>query len=997
MKRGLSALLVASLALFGLAAGAHAQSQAITGVFEGRVADSSGAIVAGATVTLTNTATGYTATAASDDSGRYRALLLPPGPYRITAAREGFATLVREGVDLAVGQTVRLDLELQISAVEQEIVVTGAAPLVETSRAEGSTRLGVESIAGLPNNGRNYLDLTKLTPGVTIVQGPDGDELSINGQKGINNNVSVDGADFNNPFFGEQRGGQRPAFTFNLDAIEQVVVVPDGAPAEYGRSSGGFVNVVTKSGTNDTRGTANLYYKPDSWASRAENPDGSLAEELDGTQYQIGFTLGGPLVKDRIFYFVAADFQDAERTKQKDPSRIDPRLVAYFASIGSPNENGSITRTNDALVGLAKIDWQASDSNLVTLRGTYTDSEQVNGTFDVDSWGRSANAIEKDDSHSFTGAVVSTLSATMLNEARFQYARENRPRPYNGPIIASTGRPLPDTAFYFANSYRFGMPFFIPVTYYDERYQLNENLSLLSGSHTWKLGAEYNDVVSSQTFIGFANGRYIFSSTEGFLNYTQNPNYVECSNGSSSQTGICPAGTDIVGPVLLYLQQAGVGDYTVEQSGTQKIRQKEPAVYFQDQWAPRDNLTVTYGLRWEALINPEPRTPASQVFYAPFIGKTVTTAAGPQTFPSDGEIPSDYEMIQPRLGVSWALGEEQRSVVRFNAGLYHARVPALSLASTRSTNGSIGQTLFRNSALTGILGPVPAYPNLIPQSEIGAPFLPDVFVFDKDFQNPRTFATALSWESELIHDWAFLAKANYAKTDHITRFVNRNDPKLGSPWSTGLPPGGANGINTLTVVESTAKSRYYGVTIGVNKRLSQNYQLQAYYTWSQDYSDDDNERDPFSFRYADVTQLDREWSYSDRDQRHRFNALFLWHAPAGIDLNLRYSYRSAQPQSITATGAVANTPQDRINPDGSVVRRNRGRKDNEYNGLDLRVSRPFTFGGVSLEPILEVFNVFNSPNFHRPEVTSLVFNFDGTVQSGAGEPRQIQLGVRMQF
>ena len=154
-------------------------------------------------------------------------------------------------------------------------MVTAEAPVIETTRAEGSTRIDRRSVENLPNNGRNFLDYTKLTPGVTIVQGPDGDELSINGQKGIHNNVSVDGADFNNPFFGEQRGGQRPAFTFNLDAVQEVVVVADGAPAEFGRSSGGFVNVVTKSGTNETKGSVHAFYKDDSLSSAAKNPDGS--------------------------------------------------------------------------------------------------------------------------------------------------------------------------------------------------------------------------------------------------------------------------------------------------------------------------------------------------------------------------------------------------------------------------------------------------------------------------------------------------------------------------------------------------------------------------------------------------------------------------------------------------------------------------------------------------------------------------------------------------
>jgi hypothetical protein len=301
---------------------------------------------------------------------------------------------------------------------------------------------------------------------------------------------------------------------------------------------------------------------------------------------------------------------------------------------------------------------------------------------------------------------------------------------------------------------------------------------------------------------------------------------------------------------------------------------------------------------------------------------------------------------------------------------------------------------------------VPAYPNLIPPSEIGAPFLPDVFVFDKDFQNPRTTAASLSYEREVQNGLALLVKGNYAKGDHLTRFVNRNDPLLGSPWSTGLPPGGANGINTLTVVESRARSNYWGITIGANKRWTGRFQYQVYYTYSQDKSDDDNERDPFSFRYAKITDLGKEYSWSDRDQRHRVNAWLLWRGPQAVDVSLRYAYRSAQPQSITATGAVANTPQDRClsrnadgscKPDSLVTRRNLGRKDNVFNALDLRLSRDFHAGRLTIQPSLDVFNVFNSSNFRRPEVTNLIFNFDGTVQSGNGDPRQAQLGVRILF
>ena len=968
-----------------------AQSQATTGVIEGTVTDPSGGALPGVTVTLKNVATNYEQTQVTDAQGRFRGVLLPLGPYAITASLDGFAPQVLKGYELRVGQTLTVPVRLSQAAVSEQIIVTAEAPLVETARTEGATRIDDEAVSELPNNGRNFLELTKLTPGVTIVQGPDGDELSINGQKGIANNVSVDGADFNNPFFGEQRGGQRPAFTFNLDAVKEMVVVADGANAEFGRSQGGFVNVITKSGTNDMTGTAHLVVKNDALSSNAKNPDGSEAPKFDSEQYQTGFTLGGPIVSDRIFFFTAFDLQNASSTKQTVPGRIEQRVVDAFAALGSPNENGPIERTNDARVFLGKADWNMSSRHVATLRYNYTWSEQENGTFDVDSWGRSANAIEKDSSNAVTGSLISTLTQTTLNEFRFQYAKEERPRPYNGPNINGQNRPLPDTAFDFGSGYRFGMPFFIPVDYYDTRVQFNDNVSYLRGAHSIKAGVEYNRVNSVQTFRGFANGRYIFSSTTGFLNYVANPNYVECSNGSSSQTGVCPAGTEITGPVLLYLQQAGVGGISAEEAGTQSIPQTEPAVFIQDSWQATPNLNVQYGLRWEAQIQPDMITDPDDVFYAGFIGKTVNG----QEFPSDGTIPSDYNMWQPRLGISWNPGGDGKKVLRATAGVFYGRVPGLSLASSRSTNGSRGQTLFRNSALTSILGPVPAYPNLIPQSQVGTPFRPDVFVFDKDFENPRTTAYSASWEHELIPNYAFLLKYNYAKGEHITRFVNRNDPLLGSPWSTGLGAGGANGVGALTVVESTARSLYRGWTLGVTRRASSAMQFQAYYTYSKDKSDDDNERDPFSFRYAKVTDLDAEYSFSDRDQRHRFNSWLLWNAPMGVDVNVRYSYRSAQPKSIKADGTDAQTPQDRINPDGSVTPRNLGRKDNQFSSFDLRLSKQFAFGGIVAEPAIDVFNLFNSKNLRRPEVTNLIFNFDGTVQSGTGDPRQIQVGLRL--
>ena len=669
------------------------------------------------------------------------------------------------------------------------------------------------------------------------------------------------------------------------------------------------------------------------------------------------------------------------------------------------NDFGPISRTNDGNALLAKLDFRLSQKHSASLKYNFTYSKQQNGTFDVDSWGRSANALEKDYSHAVNGSFTSVFSSSLSNEFRFQWAREARPRPYDGPINPGTGRPFPDTDIDFGGQYRIGMPFFIPVADHDVRFQVLDNVSLVKGNHLFKLGAEWNRTATTQTFVGFGNGRMAFGSVNGFLNYVANGNgYVECSDGSSNTTGACPVGTDITGPVVLYLQQAGVPPLTLEESGTQTITQHDLALFLQDSWKPQANVTLNYGLRWEAQIEPSLITPIEDLFYQPFIGQTVTNATGSYTFPGDGTIPSDYSMFQPRLGIAWDVKGDAKNVVRANAGLYYARIPGLNLASSRSTDGSRGQSLFRNSALIPILGAPPAYGELLPSPATG-PFDPDVYVFDKDFQNPRTFSATVAFERELTRGLAGSVSYTHARTDHLTRFFNGNDAVFGKPWGTGLA--GGNGIGNLFVVQSSAKSRYNGLTAELTKTLSRRLQFQVNYTLSYDKADDDNERDPFTFRYAQADSLQAEYGYSDRDQRHRFNAWLLAVLPGDVYVNNRLSAYSAQPTSEACgannvgTGQRANPAdptQDRICPDGHILQRNTIRKDNAYFSWDIRVSKPFNFGQRgTFEAILEVFNVTNNDNFRDPSTAGVFLNFDGTLRSGLGEPRQFQVGGRYLF
>ncbi len=989
-----------------------AQSQATTGVIRGTVTDPSGTAVAGATVALRETQTGFQRQVTTNERGIFVAPLMPLGTYDVTARAVGFSETRRTGVRLGVGETVNLTLPL--AAVQlQAVVVEARQPVVDATKIESSTRLPEAAVARLPNNGRNYLNLTLLTPNVAIVQGPDGDELSISGQKGIHNNVSVDGADFNNPFFGEQRGGQRPPFTFNLDAVQEIVVTASGANAEFGRSSGGFVNVVTKSGTNQLHGSLHYYGKDGALSGQPHHAGVSLPTP-DFTQHQFGFTLGGPIKRDRAFFFLAYDQQIYDETKQTNPSRIDPLLRAWMDTAyggAMRNDYGSIARTNNARVLLAKFDFNLSDRHHASLKYNYTWSEQANGTFDVDSWARSANGLEQDHSNAVNGSLVSYLTPNMANEFRFQYSREDRPRPYDGPRSATLGgnrvdagnRPFPDIAV--APNFRFGMPFFLPVDYYDTRVQLLDNISFAKGDHFFKLGFEYNKVHSIQTFVGFGNSRYIFSSVNGFLNFAADPNYVECSVGPPNNTGACPAGVQ-TGPVLLYLQQAGV-DRSLRQSGTQDIPQTDLAFYLQDSWKPNAKWTFDYGLRWEAETQADPITPPSQVFYAPFIGQTVTNSTGTYAFPSDGTIPSDKKMLQPRFGFAYDPGGDGRRVVRGSAGLYYARIPGLNLASSRSTNGSIGMTYFRGVPFPGAyFGPVPGFNAQLPDNVAqSAVFFPDVFVFDKKFQNPRTLSASLGYEWQVGADLGASISYTHSRSDHLTRFINRNDGHFGSPWGSGLP--GGNGIFTLTTVESSAKSRYNGVTIGLKRILDPNFQFQVNYTLSFDKSDDDNERDPFTFRYARADSLAPEYNWSDRDQRHRFNGWMVAHIGGGLFLNSRLSIYSAQPTSEKCgansqpSGQRAVTPQDRICltagvPTGVILKRNTLRKDNSYFSWDLGLTWPFNVGKGRVELVAQMFNVLGSENFRDP-AQALLFNFDGTLRSGYGDPQQTQIGVHWVF
>src|ERR1700720_1436032 len=309
------AFCVLTLAL-GLASPGWGQSQITAGTVLGDVVDEKGGSVAGATVEAKNLATNYVQSDTTNTDGHFAFLSLAPGRYTLTISKQGFATIIQENVNLTVGQTITLPVTMKVSSVAQQIVVTDV-PIVEVTKTESSSTINELTVSSTPVLGRKFEDLLTLTPGVSITQGPDGDEINFNGQRGIFNNVSLDGGDYNNGFFGEQEGGQRAAIDITLDAVKEFQVVAAGANAEYGRTAGGVINVVTKSGTNNIHGSAFEYQR-----LRGLSSNTSDGKPLSGfKREQFGGTLGGPVIRDKMFFFGAGEgiFEDLTRDNLSAP------------------------------------------------------------------------------------------------------------------------------------------------------------------------------------------------------------------------------------------------------------------------------------------------------------------------------------------------------------------------------------------------------------------------------------------------------------------------------------------------------------------------------------------------------------------------------------------------------------------------------------------------------------------------------------------------------
>jgi len=951
--RVVSALAVA-LALVAGAGTGWAQNVA-TGQIFGAVADTDGGVLPGVTVRATNPETGLTRFVVTDGVGAYRLDLLPSGTYEVRAELAGFRPEVKQGIDVTLGSIVRVDFTLQVGAQAEEIVVTAAAPVIETTNPNVSNSVSSEAIANLPLDGRDFLDFIVLTPGAvagdtTEVNGGRGG-VNVNGRRAIQNSYNIDGSNSQSSFFGEERGGTRPPFTFSQAAIKEFQVINSSYSTQYGNASGGVINAITKSGTNDLQGEVFYFARPDSFVG--DYADQRDAEASDRKQY--GFTLGGPLVRDKVHFFLSYDGQRLD-----DPLFVEyrnfpaGREADYEALTGLSweQEVGDMVQTNDADSIMLKLDWQLADSHLLTLRDNWNDQKGENLTSDFETAGWSNNGLEENSFNSLVASFNSVLGGSSFNEAILQFAKEERPRTANSTAI-------PEVRIASSYDATFGQNNFLPNWLTEERTQFIDNFTHYAGAHTLKAGVNVDMVSYDDGFFRYGGGNYYFRSWNDFF----------------------------AGKVYTYTQS--FSDY----NGQVKYDVNYFSGYVQDEWRVNPNLVVTGGLRYDLQDHADPRE------------------TNPD-YPDTGQIPNDTDNWAPRVGFAWDVNGDGKQVVRGGAGYFYDYTPTLLDANAMLTNGVRVVTVELRCSATV---PCPTWPNRVPDLGSLAVQTPNLFVYDPGFENPETLRVSLGYEREIASDFSVGVDAIYSKTEKLQRKQDQNLTPDGGTSIDGRPTydSGDNYPMFYKIMQFTsdAEGEYVAFVLKGHKRFTRGWMMDASYTYAKSKDNDSNERSVSSSSDypEDQYNIDADWGPSNYDVRHKVVLSATVELPWGFLVSAIGNFRTGFPYTATD---YRDLNGDGYYNDRATVEVSPGVYEhytrNSFNQpsvttFDMRLAKTFAFGGgFEAEIIGEVFNLFDKANW-RTTNTRLVRNSAGDLNdyfgelSYSGSPRTYQVGLKFRW
>jgi hypothetical protein len=965
-----------TLACFIFAASPKASAQQLA-TLGGRVSDPTGAVISGAQVTVTQKATNFQRTTTTNDEGVYVLTNLPPGDYELRIQANSFNVKVSPSpVSLQVGQTVNLDATLE-AGFSEVVDHVGYVPLVDTNSSKVDGVIESHEIENLPLNGRNFLELALLVPG--NAPAPNFDPTKTNtvlissaGQLGRGSNITIDGSDNNDDVVGGA------LINITEDSVQEFQIATNRFSAELGRSASSVINVVTKGGTNELHGSASVFWRDRRFQGLPATFDRRGAEPpFDREQYS--FTLGGPIKRDRAWFFGAFEYRNQDGAVLVGERDTATRTIRRgFA--GAP--------LNDLLASL-RLDWSPTGADRLGFRYSVERADDVTASTLVREIGSaSQRQAARNNYQAFTANWVRVLSPRAVNDFRFSVNNFfNR----TAPLTVAPQFTFP--------SLQDGASFRVPQATRQNRVQASNNFGYVAGKHTFHFGGDVQRVDADFDLGVFRQGRIEF--VEDFPTFDHN------GDGRTDDN-------DLLFAVTL---RSGVPERALVIPDADNYHF---AVFAQDDWRVSPRFTLNLGLRYEldTDVKNVSRTAELNPLILPFL---------------QGTRGRDLNNFAPRVGFNFASEDGTRSL-HGGYGIYYDRVVLQIQSLERGLDGRAlpievraGNVFFLDPQ-TGQFPPfAPSFANPFTGFILPGAGASGINIIDNKLQNPSVQQMNLGVQQEFARD--FVLKADYVHNFGTHFLIGRT---IGAVFNPVV--GGADRVVNL---ESSAKFKYDALLLSLEKRYSRRYLLRASYTLSKAFNYANDDQIPFSNGPIDPTNLQLEYGPTPNDQRHRFTFAGTFDLPYDFRLAPILTLASAVPLDILLPDASTRIPQLQRNAGGRLFHNGAelnaflndlnaaggvndqplplapsdARFGDNFSSLDLRASRLFRFGErVSLEPIVEVFNLLNvtnvlgvsnvnysgygnvlgSQNFGRPVTTA------GGV-FGSGGPRAFQFAARFKF
>jgi outer membrane receptor protein involved in Fe transport len=986
-----SRVLAAVFVFLATASVAMAQTGA-TATVRGQVRDPQGRAVSGAKVAVMSVATGLVREAPSDETGAFAITDLAPGDVTITVAAPNFAEQRYTDVKLRVGQTLDLPVALSVAGVNEAVTVAGTAVgVVDTSRSVVDAVIGSQAIDKLPLNGRNFLELALLVPGNTPAPNFDPTKsssvlISSAGQFGRGGNVTIDGMDNNDDVVGG------PLLNVAQDSVQEFQIATSRFSAELGRSAGSVINVVTRSGGDQTHGSASAFFRDDSLQALPATYDKSAGDTIPFSRQQYSASVGGPIKKDTLFAFGAIEYRNQNGAVLVG-SRDDATRTIKKTFADAPA---------DDLLATARGDWRPNANNQLMIRYS---GERVDDTGQTKLDRAIGSATQRQRSQNHYNAVLGTwtriFSPRSLNSLSVSVSTFHN-------TIDPTSPGLPQYTF---PSIADGTSFRVPQSTDQRRWQIADTWSQTLGAHVIKAGGEFQRVDSGFGLDVFRAGRVEFIQDFPFGDLN--------GDGRVDDNDLLFAVTIRSGH-----PETGITLPNCDNNHT--------ALFFQDDWRLRSNLTVNVGLRYEIDSNVKNISGYGDInpIVQPFL---------------QGDRHADKNNFSPRIGFNWSAGTH--TSVHGGYGIYYDRITLEIMSLERGLDGRTlpievraGNVFFLPENGPPILPPfAPSFSDpftgfILPGAGAGG-----INIIDNGMQNPTVQQFNLGFEHEFSGGWLARVDGIHA---HGTHFIIGR--KIGEVFNPVV--GGPDSVINL---EDSVGTMYDGLLTSVERRFNAGLYFRASYTLAKAFNYANDDQIPFAAGPLDPTNLQKEYGPTPADRRHRFTFAGTWNGVAGLNLSAIWTLSSGVPMDILMPDGQTRIPvlqrnagdrqfkdagelnayiQD-LNAKGGIngvplpTVSNSAKFSDTFNSVDLRVSRPFNVGkNTRIEPIVEVFNVFNVTNILGVSnlnysgysnvlvrdgaagtpgfLTSSAFGKPVTTAGGvfgSGGPRAFQLAARVTF